>query len=602
MKAASLTNTILRIFDQIEVDAMYGRINSKFSKIVNDIKASMYRNVPQSDKILIDDVFKLDVNTLRQILGDKFDAKDLGVYSEFIAACRKESNRQSIVSQGGTYPSEEKTGRKRKYIKYYKDGKPVYEDDVDETGPWPTKEKPEQEMGRFKKELTKEWDKNKPIKFTDDFWQMLDKLGTKVGCVWDLYSLAENENLPNTFGIEEVDISDTPYSFDIIRNGRKSQIKIGQFIRNFFGGSYSVDELAEFTREYNKLMGSVTKGYIQEDFIKVREFRYEPTNVKETFISLTTETYPHGHEEEVVKYIQGAGLSKDKFGNYYKIIGHSDTVFTCHLDTASRTKDKINLIEYQKDGDTFIKTDGSTILGADDKAGCTVMLYMIANNVPGVYWFFIGEERGGIGSGQVASEYYSYSFMQGKKKMVSFDRRNYYSVITSQFGAVCCSNEFGESLCKELNKSGLKLNLDPTGVFTDSANFVDYIPECTNVSVGYFSEHQHTEIQNISYLERLAKAAVACNWDKLVVKRNVGYSEEVTRKYSKILKKVKKSYFYNKEKIKGIEGNLVIDLKVTDKNMNNFYRDMVQLQELMDLHKLDPDVTFDGAHLKIELK
>ena len=151
-------------------------------------------------------------------------------------------------------------------------------------------------------------------------------------------------------------------------------------------------------------------------------------------------------------------------------------------------------------------------------------------------------------------------------------------------------------------KSGLKLNLDPTGVFTDSANFVDHIPECTNVSVGYFSEHQHTEIQNISYLEKLAKAAVACNWDKLIVKRNVGYSEEVTRKYSRILKKVKKSYFYNKENIKGIEGNLIIDLKVTDKDMNNFYKDMVQLQELMDLHKLDPDITFDGAHLKIELK
>lgn len=599
MKAVNLTTDVLKIFDQVEVDAMYGRVNGKFSKIINDIKASMYKTVPQSDRILIDNVFNLDVDKIRQILGDKYDPAQLGVYAEFIAACRKEANKRSIISS-----EEQKTGRKRKYIKYYKDGKPVYSDEEEniEIGEWPPKEKPEQEMGRFKKELTKEWDKKKTIKFTDDFWQMLDTLGTKVGCVWDLYSIVDNENLPNNFGIEQVDVSDTPYSFDIIRNGKKTQIKIGAFIRNFFGETYSVDDLAEFTREYNKLMGSVSKGHIQEDFIKVREFRYDPTNVKETFISLTTETYPHGHEEEVVQYIQGAGLSKDKFGNYYKIIGHSDTVFTCHLDTASRGKEKINLIEYQKEGDTFIKTDGTTILGADDKAGCAVILYMIANNVPGVYWFFIGEERGGIGSGHVASEFYSYSFMQGKKKMISFDRRNYYSVITSQYGSVCCSNEFGESLCSGLNKSGLKLNLDPTGVFTDSANFVDHIPECTNVSVGYFSEHQHTEIQNISYLEKLAKAAVACNWDKLIVKRNVGYSEEVTRKYSRILKKVKKSYFYNKENIKGIEGNLIIDLKVTDKDMNNFYKDMVQLQELMDLHKLDPDITFDGAHLKIELK
>jgi hypothetical protein len=602
MKAANLTSNVLKIFDQIEVDAMYGRINSKFTKIVNDIKSSMYRSVPQSDRILIDDVFKLDVDKLRQILDDKFDVKNLGLYAEFISACRKEANKQSIISQGGIYPTEQKAGRKRKYIKYYKDGKPVYSDDAEEIETWPPKEKPEQEMGKFKREIEKEYDKKKTIKFTDDFWQMLDQLGTKVGCVWDLYSLADNENIPNTFGIDQVDITDTPYSFEITRNGRKSEIKIGAFIRNFFGRDYSVDEVAEFTREYNKLMGSISKGVPKEDFIEVRPFRYEPTNVKQTFISLTTETYPHGHEEEVVKYIQGAGLSKDKHGNYYKIIGHSDTVFTCHLDTASRTKEKINLVEYEKDGDTFIKTDGTTILGADDKAGCAVMLYMIANSIPGVYWFFIGEERGGIGSGHVASDYHSYSFMAGKKKMVSFDRRNYYSVITSQYGSVCCSNEFGESLCKELNKSGLKLNLDPTGVFTDSANFVDFIPECTNVSVGYFSEHQHTEVQNISYLERLAKACVACNWDKLVVKRNVGYSEEVTRKYSKILKKVKRSYFYNTDKIKGIEGNLVIDLKLSDRDLNHFYKDMVQLQELMDLHKLDPDITFDRGHIKIELK
>ena len=26
---------------------------------------------------------------------------------------------------------------------------------------------------------------------------------------------------------------------------------------------------------------------------------------------------------------------------------------------------------------------------------------------------------------------------------------------------------------------------DPTGIFTDTANFVDIIPECTNISCGY---------------------------------------------------------------------------------------------------------------------
>ena len=121
MKAANLTTDVLKIFDQVEVDAMYGRVNGKFSKIIDDIKASMYKTVPQSDRILIDNVFNLDVDKIRQILGDKYDPAQLGVYAEFIAACRKEANKRSIISS-----EEQKTGRKRKYIKYYKDGKPVY--------------------------------------------------------------------------------------------------------------------------------------------------------------------------------------------------------------------------------------------------------------------------------------------------------------------------------------------------------------------------------------------------------------------------------------------------------------------------------------------
>ena len=159
MKAANLTTDVLKIFDQVEVDAMYGRVNGKFSKIINDIKASMYKTVPQSDRILIDNVFNLDVDKIRQILGDKYDPAQLGVYAEFIAACRKEANKRSIISS-----EEQKTGRKRKYIKYYKDGKPVYSDEEEniEIGEWPPKEKPEQEMGRFKKELTRNGTRKKP--------------------------------------------------------------------------------------------------------------------------------------------------------------------------------------------------------------------------------------------------------------------------------------------------------------------------------------------------------------------------------------------------------------------------------------------------------
>jgi hypothetical protein len=169
-------------------------------------------------------------------------------------------------------------------------------------------------------------------------------------------------------------------------------------------------------------------------------------------------------------------------------------------------------------------------------------------------------------------------------------------------GLECCSNDFAQSLCGELNKSGLKLNLDPTGVFTDSANFIDVIPECTNVSVGYFNEHTHDELQNITYLERLAKACVAADWSKLTVKRKIGIDDSLRGKYGKLIADFKKMIFYNVDSIKGADGKVVIDLEINDSDINHLYRDLAQMQELFSSHRLDPDIKFYDEHIKIELE
>jgi hypothetical protein len=50
----------------------------------------------------------------------------------------------------------------------------------------------------------------------------------------------------------------------------------------------------------------------------------------------------------------------------------------------------------------MISTDGTTTLGADDKAGVSVLIWMMKHNIPGLYYFFIGEE-GCIGSGLAAN-------------------------------------------------------------------------------------------------------------------------------------------------------------------------------------------------------
>jgi hypothetical protein len=453
------------------------------------------------------------------------------------------------------------------------------------------------------KKVAKTPTQNPLIKYSDDFWIMLDKIAQvdNSEIAWALYELDHNPLVKNIMRVSEVDLSEKEGRFTVTISGSKVDVRIKAFLKNYFGDDFSDEKIEKFVKAYNKIVGGFSGEEEDENYekIEVEKFSYDPTDIKSTFISLVTETYPHGYEEEVLKYLPNF-LKKDKHGNYYYIIGNTDTAFTCHLDTASRTKSRVNLREFEKDGQTFIKTDGSSILGADDKAGVTVLLYMIHNNVPGVYWFFIGEERGGIGSRDVAKDYDSYPFMKDIKKIVSFDRRNYYSVITSQMGVSCCSNEFAQSLCDQLNKSGLKLALDPTGIFTDSASFIDIIPECTNVSVGYFDEHRHTEIQNITYLKKLCKAAVACDWDKLVVKRKIGIDEEVSKKYARMVGDTRRLMTNNKIKFSSEDGKLVYEIDIINGELNHFHDDLVKLERLFAQYRQQPSISFNENTIKIK--
>jgi hypothetical protein len=233
-------------------------------------------------------------------------------------------------------------------------------------------------------------------------------------------------------------------------------------------------------------------------------------NVKKTFINLTKFTYTYGTENQLEHYLP-KGFERDKYGNYFLKLGKSETMFTCHLDTATSTFEKV---KHVIDGN-IIKTDGSTILGADDKAGMTIMLYMINKEVPGLYYFFLGEEVGCVGSGQAASlDFSSY------KRCISFDRRGYGSVITHQLRGRCCSQEFANSLSEKLTSLGLEYSPDSTGIVTDSAMFVDQIPECTNLSVGYFNEHTRKESQDISYLKILCQICTEIEWEQLPTLRD----------------------------------------------------------------------------------
>ena len=238
-------------------------------------------------------------------------------------------------------------------------------------------------------------------------------------------------------------------------------------------------------------------------------------NIKNTFLQLTSKTYPHGTELELYKYLP-SGIQEDGFGNFYIQVGENPTtMFTCHLDTACHSSQKVTHVI---DGD-LIRTNGETILGADDKAGMVVMMYMIENKISGLYYFFVGEERGCVRSSKVSEAWEELDWSSHITKCISFDRRGTTSVITEQIYGPCCSDNFAKQLAKCLNDTDENFNYkpDPTGIYTDSAQFTALIPECTNISVGYYSEHSHSERQDILHLERLCKSVCLIDWESLPV-------------------------------------------------------------------------------------
>jgi hypothetical protein len=240
-------------------------------------------------------------------------------------------------------------------------------------------------------------------------------------------------------------------------------------------------------------------------------------NIKETFLNLTKRTYPHGTEQDLF-HLLPQNIETDEFGNKYITIGESpSTMFTSHLDTATS---QLNDVTHTFDGN-LIKTDGKTILGADDKAGVTIMLNMIEKNITGLYYFFLGEEVGCVGSRKLSQKHKTEPIPH-IKKVVSFDRRGVDSVITHQLGGRCCSNEFGNALAKELNKANetFKYIVDPTGIYTDSAQFTSIYSECTNISVGYNFEHTSSEFQDIKHLELLSDAVLKVDWEGLPASRS----------------------------------------------------------------------------------
>lgn len=218
-------------------------------------------------------------------------------------------------------------------------------------------------------------------------------------------------------------------------------------------------------------------------------------------------------------------ISVDEYGNVLVDLAHdakgakpSSTMFTAHIDTvhSSMLKAQSQEVCYDHTKKTLFKDDNEC-LGADDGTGIYILLQMIGAGVPGLYAFFKDEECGRLGSTAFlkAAEVEKH-MLEGIQRVISFDRMNATDIITRQRGGKCASDEFAKELGKQLKvHAKLDYKPSPNGSFTDSATFMDLIPECTNISIGYKNQHTSSETQNILILEALLAALPHVDWDNL---------------------------------------------------------------------------------------
>lgn len=217
-------------------------------------------------------------------------------------------------------------------------------------------------------------------------------------------------------------------------------------------------------------------------------------------------------------YLEPVYGQPDEHGNYIKVIGDAPRiVFTAHTDTVHRVEG-IQKLKIEKD---IVTTVDGSCLGADCTTGLWLQLCMIEAGVEGVYVAHAAEEIGGVGSAALVAD--NPYWLADIDACISFDRFGTESVITHQSGGRTASDEFAKSLALTLE---LPLKPDPWGTYTDSLEYAGVVPECTNISVGYYDQHTKKESQDLQFAQILAERLCKADWSALTISRDPTYIEQ----------------------------------------------------------------------------
>lgn len=211
----------------------------------------------------------------------------------------------------------------------------------------------------------------------------------------------------------------------------------------------------------------------------------------------------------------------DDFGNYIHIIPDEQGLtppvcFAAHSDTVHGTDGLQDLVTEGQ----LVRSVGKDCLGADCTTGCWLILEMIKAGIPGVYVIHAEEEIGCVGSSALVAS--RPEWLSDIRAVISFDRYGTKSIITHQMGYRTASDDFAHSLEEILC---LGLEPDTGGSYTDSNEYADFVPECTNLSVGYYDQHTSKESQDVYFAYKLRDALIAADWSKLRISRDPNESE-----------------------------------------------------------------------------
>lgn len=240
-----------------------------------------------------------------------------------------------------------------------------------------------------------------------------------------------------------------------------------------------------------------------------------------TLCEMLTYCRPHGSAEDYAfraKYIESLpGVFPDLHDNLHVRIGDSPILWSSHTDTIHYVGGR-QTVRVDANRQTIRLSrrsrKRSSCLGADDTVGVFLMVEMIKAEVPGHYVFHYGEESGCLGSSDLV--YSSPELLHGARFAIALDRAGTSDVVTYQHGRRCASDAFAHSLAAQLCGQFTPAR----GIYTDTAEYMDVIPECTNLSVGYYHAHSRDEYIDFAHVGDLLAALVQLDSSRLVCERD----------------------------------------------------------------------------------